>query len=264
MTAFLADVHGSPAALRAVLEDVRHRGADRIVVLGDVINGPDPRGCLEILLAEAAIRFVLGNAEEYLRIEGLEGFPQRDEPFYSSLLGKLFFWREAIGPDLLETVRGWPLELEEEGTLCVHDSPADRLLAAGARPEWDPRFRPLAYHGRGIVGHMDDAKIAAAVAPAQARGFPRVACGHTHVPFVREAGGVTVCNPGSVGMPLDGDPRASWASLAEGTFAVHRVSYDIEEAIAFLDASGMPLDGMESRYKETLRTGRFCHRRTWS
>jgi predicted phosphodiesterase len=263
MTALLADIHGNSAALRAVLEDVRGFGADRIVALGDVINGPDPRGCMEALLPIPGIRFLAGNAEEYIRIEGLEEFPLRGESFYPSLMHKLLFWKAALGRDLMEEIRRWPGELADGDMLCVHDSPAERLLAARPVAGLDPRFHPLMFHGRGIGASLSDAKVAEAVAPARERGFARVACGHTHEAFLRTAGGVTVCNAGSVGMPLDGDPRPSWVSLVDGSFAIHRVPYDVEEAIAFLDATGMPLDGLEAGYKETLRTGRFSHRRTW-
>ena len=56
--------------------------------------------------------------------------------------------------------------------------------------------------------------------------------GHSHQQF-RRAGpnGTDLVNPGSVGMPLDGDPRAAWATW-EGDFAFRRVEYDVERAAA--------------------------------
>ena len=56
----------------------------------------------------------------------------------------------------------------------------------------------------------------------------RLVFGHTHLPFLRRSrGGIELLNPGSVGMPFDGDPRAAWARLRDdGTVEHRRVSYD--------------------------------------
>jgi diadenosine tetraphosphatase ApaH/serine/threonine PP2A family protein phosphatase len=58
-------------------------------------------------------------------------------------------------------------------------------------------------------------------------GVRRLVFGHTHLPFARTADGVQLVNPGSVGMPFDGDPRAGYALLAEdGEVECRRVTYD--------------------------------------
>ncbi len=61
---------------------------------------------------------------------------------------------------------------------------------------------------------------------------PRLVFGHTHLPFRRPGpGGVELVNPGSVGMPFDGDPRASYALLGDGGELEHRrLAYDHEAA----------------------------------
>ena len=64
--------------------------------------------------------------------------------------------------------------------------------------------------------------------------------GHTHKPFVRRVGRLTVVNPGSVGMPVDGDPRACFAIWEDGQVTLKRVPYDIEGAVARLRSSGLP------------------------
>ncbi len=78
-TAVIADIHGNSPALRAVLEDVRTCGCRQLLFLGDVINGPDPRGSLELLLGWPEVQCIQGNAEWYLCTEGLEEFPWRDQ-----------------------------------------------------------------------------------------------------------------------------------------------------------------------------------------
>jgi diadenosine tetraphosphatase ApaH/serine/threonine PP2A family protein phosphatase len=66
--------------------------------------------------------------------------------------------------------------------------------------------------------------------------------GHTHLPFERTGpGGIRLVNPGSVGMPLDGDQRASWAILHDDGRVEHRrVAYDYQRVVADLRAIGAP------------------------
>jgi diadenosine tetraphosphatase ApaH/serine/threonine PP2A family protein phosphatase len=58
--------------------------------------------------------------------------------------------------------------------------------------------------------------------------------GHTHVPYEIEVGGLRVVNPGSVGQPRDGDPRASYAIIEDGQVHFKKVAYDIEETLHLL------------------------------
>ena len=85
-------------------------------------------------------------------------------------------------------------------------------------------------------------------------GAPLVIYCHIHQPFVRPMAGLTVANSGSVGMPADGVPRASYLVLDGGEITVRRVEYDIERSIADLKEVGFPLaDWVAGRY----RSGRF-------
>jgi diadenosine tetraphosphatase ApaH/serine/threonine PP2A family protein phosphatase len=83
---------------------------------------------------------------------------------------------------------------------------------------------------------------------------PIAVYGHIHVPFVRTLPGLTVANSGSVGMPFDGDTRASWLLISDGQVEVRRVEYDVEAAVAALTASGLPDADILAR---SLTTGRF-------
>jgi predicted phosphodiesterase len=63
----------------------------------------------------------------------------------------------------------------------------------------------------------------------------RLIFGHTHLPFARQTDGLELVNPGSVGMPLDGDPRAAYALLHhDGRIEHRRVRYDHERSAAAL------------------------------
>jgi putative phosphoesterase len=67
-----------------------------------------------------------------------------------------------------------------------------------------------------------------------------VCCGHTHVPFVLQAGAMHVLNPGSVGQPRDGDPRAAYAMIEDGRISLRRAEYDISAAVDQLRRAGAP------------------------
>ncbi|HEX6985888.1 MAG TPA: metallophosphoesterase family protein [Planctomycetaceae bacterium] len=81
-----------------------------------------------------------------------------------------------------------------------------------------------------------------------------VLVGHTHVPYVLDLGKTVVLNPGSVGQPRDGDPRAAYAVIEDGRVELRRVEYDVDAAVEHLRASGVrgePLAAAE----RALRTG---------
>lgn len=81
-----------------------------------------------------------------------------------------------------------------------------------------------------------------------------VCVGHTHHPFVMKLDGVTVLNPGSVGQPRDGDPRASYAVIDGGEIELKRIDYDIEAAVRSIDRSGLPVE-LRELAANMLRTG---------
>src|SRR5437588_2709805 len=79
-----------------------------------------------------------------------------------------------------------------------------------------------------------------------------VCVGHSHMQFNLRAGSSVVINPGSVGNPRDGDPRAAYAVIEGNKVELKRVAYPIEESIARVDASPLP-----EKAKEMLRE---CYR----
>src|SRR5512133_881543 len=90
-TAFLSDIHGNTPALAAVLADVQAQGCERVFMLGDMINGVDPHGSLELLRSWTArqgveLRAIQGNAEEYSLTPDLDQFPLANAPLYVDLL----------------------------------------------------------------------------------------------------------------------------------------------------------------------------------
>jgi len=81
-----------------------------------------------------------------------------------------------------------------------------------------------------------------------------VCVGHSHMPFCIEAGQARVINPGSVGQPRDGDPRASYCVIENGEVSFRRVEYDIEQTIRNMAESGIEGQVLELA-AHYLRTG---------
>ena len=81
--------------------------------------------------------------------------------------------------------------------------------------------------------------------------------GHTHLPMSRGAWTKVVLNPGSVGQPLDGDPRASYAVIEDGVAEIRRVEYDVEETVVGIRRMGLAGEVADALIA-TLRTGKPC------
>lgn len=67
-----------------------------------------------------------------------------------------------------------------------------------------------------------------------------VCVGHSHMPFHLDLDGIQVLNPGSVGQPRDGDPRASYAIVEDRQVTLKRVEYDIDAAVQQVRETGVP------------------------
>jgi putative phosphoesterase len=81
-----------------------------------------------------------------------------------------------------------------------------------------------------------------------------ICVGHTHQPYALEVGDKLVINPGSVGQPRDGDPRASYALIEDYKVDLKRAEYPIEDTVRVVQASTLP-DAAKDRLAECFRTG---------
>ena len=233
--ALISDIHGNTPALQAVLGAIESAGIRTVYVLGDVINAVDPGGCCDLLRARENTFVIKGNAEEYVCTDNLEGFPLKDDPGWQWVLPRMRWIRDQIGTDHLAWIRSWPEELVRGDALIVHDSPVDRSEADQGPADLPPEYRRLYNHGAGLGVDAPDTFLRANHTILKERGITTLFCGHTHEPFVTEFEGVTICNAGSVGMPLDGDPRACWASWSPEGIDIHRLEYDLESAVALME-----------------------------
>jgi diadenosine tetraphosphatase ApaH/serine/threonine PP2A family protein phosphatase len=83
-----------------------------------------------------------------------------------------------------------------------------------------------------------------------------VCVGHTHVPYTLQVGKTTVINPGSIGLPRDGDPRASYAIITPNGIELKRVAYPVDDTIRLLRQSNLP-ELAKYQLSEVYRTGKL-------
>jgi predicted phosphodiesterase len=225
MLALLYDVHGNLPALEAVLVDAEAAGATGYVLGGDyTMAGAWPVETVARLdELGAAAAWIRGNTDRWVAGD------DRDRPADPSLDGAVAHAHAALGPEAAARLADCPTEHRLDGALCCHASPGSDM--AGFAPEPDPEA------DAALLGRPE---------------APLVVVGHTHVQFHRPAGdGIHVLNPGSVGMPLDDDPRAAYALLdPDGRVELRRVTYPVEEAAGALRALGEPWTAL---FEERLR-----------
>ena len=205
MLAVLYDIHGNLVALDRVLEDAEAEGADSYLLGGDFASwSPWPLETIERLRALPQTTWVRGNGERWLRE------PPADRPDVAKNL--------AEAESGLGTNEGWLYSLQPQctldGVLYVHGSPLSDVESFPAEPGEDDE--------RMLNGVRDTT----------------VVFGHSHLQFERPGpNGTTLINPGSAGMPLDGDVRAAYALRNDdGRFEFRRVAYDIERAASAWEA----------------------------
>jgi putative phosphoesterase len=191
--ALLYDVHGNLPALEAVIADARQAGADEFVLGGDyVLFGAFPGECVEAL-RELGGTWIRGNTDRWLT-------DASDAPDNEVVQRALAHSREALGDVATELAR-LPATAEVDGALVCHASPrSDMASFTPAASDLDPE----------LLSDKDPDVIV---------------FGHTHIQFQRPSGRHTLVNPGSVGLPFDGDRRAAYA-LSNGEFELRRVEYD--------------------------------------
>ena len=202
--AALYDIHGNLPALEAVMAEVRAADVDALVVGGDVIPGPMPRECLELLQSTGLpTTFIHGNGESAalaaLRGDNLERIP---ESFREGIR-----WSAQQLPDeLVVFISAWPL------TASLHIDGVGETLFCHATPRNDTElFTRLSPDDR--VREMF-AGVESAV----------TVCGHTHMQFDRTVDSLRIVNAGSIGMPF-APPGAYWL-LSGPHIELRHTTYD--------------------------------------
>ncbi|KGF69324.1 phosphoesterase [Hoeflea sp. BAL378] len=203
MLAILSDIHANLTALEAVLADARARGCDSFISLGDVVGyNAEPEECCQILMA-SGIPNILGNHDSYITTG--------ENCTRSKVVASIIDDHRARLSEASIAWLGRSASFVRDGdVLMVHGGPED----------------PLDQYVR---------EVDAAIFP---EGVNVLFVGHTHVQFQHRFGEKLFCNPGSVGQPRDGDPRAAYAIWHERRLSLHRVRYDIDRTISVMRARG--------------------------
>jgi len=228
--AVISDIHSNLPALDAVLRDIQAEAPDEIWCLGDVVGyGPHPAECIARTSGVAALS-LCGNHD--LAVVGVI-----DVNEFAGDAGAAARWtRTVLGEEELAWLRGLQPTAVREGVQLFHGSPRD--------PVWE-------YVLSEQVALLS---IVETVAPV-------ILVGHSHVALAVGWDGETLTgglapadtqlelgrarwllNPGSVGQPRDGDPRAAWLLIdqAAGRVTFRRVAYPIAETQAAMRERGLP------------------------
>jgi diadenosine tetraphosphatase ApaH/serine/threonine PP2A family protein phosphatase len=205
MLAILYDIHANLPALEAVLADAESAGAERHLLGGDYAAlGAWPNETLERLRELQGPGWLRGNWERWL--DNAEGMPD------ISFIQRARAWAvEQLDEAIVTELAALPMTLSVDGILFSHASPISDMRSFMPQPADDERE---------LLESADGAR--------------RLVFGHTHLQFQRETDdGVELVNPGSVGLPFDGDVRAAYALLHDdGRLELRRVEYDHERVAA--------------------------------
>jgi predicted phosphodiesterase len=229
--AVVSDIHGNRHAFEAVLDEIAESGCQELWCLGDLVGyGADPDACVDLAREHAAI-CLAGNHD--LVVRGTLPLEQ----FSRGAAVAATWTQEHIAPETL----AYLLELEPQGVrrevALYHASPRD--------PVWEYVLSPLQAElcldvqakRIALIGHSHVALSFSRFPDASATGETRSADDELDLEL-----GEWLVNPGSVGQPRDGDPRAAWLELDTGAWQAiyHRVDYDIAGAAAAIRAARLP------------------------
>lgn len=231
--AIIADIHSNLAAFLAVLVDIERRGeVDEVWCLGDIVGyGPEPHQCIELLRQTNNV-CVVGN-HDLASIGKIE-----TSEFNPDAVAAIQWTARQLTPRDISYLESLPTVLEKEDFTLVHGSPRE--------PIWE--------YIMSISGAQQNFSY-----------FNSKFClvGHTHVPMAFSYGkdgscafsqfspnkefvlgeGRLIINPGAVGQPRDGDPRASYAIYDSKTerIGLYRVPYDVGATQARMVEESLPM-----------------------
>jgi len=271
--AVVSDIHANAEALKAVEADVQElRKSEEVLYwcLGDLVGyGPDPIFCLNWLRYRARLgqRWVAGNHDEWLIREVKVG----DEAYASLSCHRdlllapehsgLWNWFETeltaalVRDETGRELRSWAVELWGGLSLSFVHASTQALLRRGTY------LFPWKRHALDVEFEELHARFGEAIASGSLYTVC-LSCGHTHFPMlvtwqpdqglalqpitygrrIPLGPGWVAFNPGSVGQPRDGDPRAAYAlvDLEASTVEFRRVAYDVQAAVDRLHQEGYP------------------------
>ena len=213
----VSDIHSNWSALSAIDETF-----DACVVAGDIVDyGTNPIPCLEWVRKHATIA-VRGNHDHAVaqRVPAQEGTGFRS----IAAATRPAHW-DILRPSQMKYLARLPVmqqaEIDGLNILSVHGTPRD------------PMDEYLGPDNKAWMNRLEEVNA------------DFVCVGHTHIPMDLRLGRCRVINPGSVGQPRDGDPRASYVVIEDGRVQFKRVAYNIEETIKHMRGQNINREVME-------------------
>lgn len=242
--AVIADVHANAVALDAVLAAIDRADVQVVACLGDLVGyHAQPVETIARIRTTAEV-VVAGNHDREVASGATAGT--------SAAARRALGWtHEQLSASDLAYLAGLPSHVVTTEFVAAHGSYlsdlyvsgyvtstmlADNLCAIAARPGW-PRLALCGHTHQPMIGWIAGAELHESVVATTERWPADVS--------------VVLANPGSVGQPRDGDPRASWGllDLEASSFTVHRTPYDIDAACAAIARAGLPLE-LAARLRE--------------
>ncbi|WP_117148987.1 metallophosphoesterase family protein [Paraliobacillus zengyii] len=212
--AFISDVHGNAIALDAVLNDIRKKEVDKIVVLGDLAyRGPEPKRSID-LIKNLNTTVIKGNADDWI----VRGVRKGEVP--------------DAALDKMNEERDWSVaQLSQADIAYLEKLPTETLFEEN----------DIVFHGfhatpnslfDAVLPHATDEMIESELMKKVADVY---LYGHIHKSYIRTINGKMIINLGSVGLPFDGITKASYAlvEVQDGSVSasIEKASYDFEKTI---------------------------------
>jgi predicted phosphodiesterase len=229
--AIISDIHANRHAFEAVLEAIAASEAQEMWCLGDLVGyGADPDACVQLARQHCAV-CLAGNHD--LAVIGQ--LPLDEFSRGASLAAE--WTREVIAPANVTFLEGLSTSCQQEAVGLYHASPRD--------PVWEyvlsALLAELCLDAQGhrvcLIGHSHVALSFSRMEGELASGEPRRAGIELDL-----AAGEWLINPGSIGQPRDGDPRAAWLLLDLDDWQARfmRTEYDVAGAAAAIRAARLP------------------------
>lgn len=230
----VSDIHGNWPALRAVLE--AEPDASQVICLGDLVNyGPQPIECVTWAKeASSTGIFLQGNHD---RAVGMDTDPHCSTAYVALATATQRITEQLLPPELKTFLAGLkpsaPFHVGASSCFACHATPKDPLYHY-----MPPNAAVTLWESEVIVAQHPDYLF----------------FGHTHLPLINRFRRTLIVNPGSVGQPKDGDPRAAYAIWINNEISLRRASYDVEETIRAYQGLGLE-PHIQHSLSEVLRTG---------
>src|SRR6056297_2918490 len=222
--AIMSDIHANFEAFSAVMSAIETEDIDEIIFLGDlVIKGPEPKDCFQFMKQIKPVVWLKGNTDEWF--ENMLNFKvesSHDEEileYYEYANERLSNNNKRFLKNLKEKES---IEALDKRILCVHGSPESNTDIMDSRRS-DVDLKEL-------VKDLDEDIIV---------------CGHSHSSFFKHIEDKTIINVGSVGLPFDEIPKASFVVLdirknKEMGIEFKRIDYDIENNLLIAEENNFP------------------------